>query len=390
MFDFDTNFNALRGAGNCKWDVPQGVIPMSVADMDFQSPPVVVEALQKRIATGLFGYEVLTEADYDAIIQWRKTRHGETIPREHLLATPGVLNTMRAAIYALTKEGDGVIVMPPLHTPSITSASMRNRRCIEVPMLEDADGYYTLDFAGLEDAFRGGARVLNICSPNNPTGRVWTMEELTQLADLLTRWDAYAIADEIHSDIIYGGKQHISLRTLPDMGQRVISVFSPSKSFNFGGFHIGSAVIADPALRKRVTEILYESGAVCGRPGAIAIAAQTAAYTQGGPWLDALLRYLEGNIDYTLDVLKDTPLRAQRPEATCLMWVDCRALNLDTAAYNALVEKAGVFPDPGHYYFMDNHKIGGYTGMQSHFRMNIATPRAQLAEALDRLCKCLK
>ena len=305
------------------------------------------------------------------------------------MATPGVLNTMRAALYALTKEGDKVIVMPPLHTPSITSASMRGRVCVEVLMNDDGNGYYTLNYEGIEQAFKDGAKVLMFCSPSNPSGRVWTKEELERLAQIVIKYNGYVIADEIHADIVYKGHKFISLRLIEGMEDRAICVFSPSKSFNFGGFHIGSVVVKDDNLRKRIKDILYETGNVCGRPTAMSICAQTAAYTQGGAWLDELLEYLQANIDFVCEELKGTPLKAYKPESTILMWIDCSALNLTTEKYNELMKKAGIMPDPGHYYWMDNHKIDAYKGLQDHIRINIGAPRATLKEAIDRLKKAL-
>ena len=381
------NFDAVhsRIPGNCKWDEAEGLLPLSMADMDFASPPCVVSALQERFSRGLFGYQVLTGQDYDAIVDWRMRRHGEELKREWLLVTPGVLNTMRAAVYALTEPGDRVIVQTPLHTPSITSASMRGRICLDVPMGFDGDGRYVMDYEGLERAFASGARVMTLCSPSNPTGRVWTYEELEKLARLVQKYDAYVIADEIHADILYRGAKHISLRTLPGMGKRVISTFSPSKSFNFGGFHIATAVIEDDDLRGRISALLYETGICCGRPGAMEITAQTAAYTGGGEWLDALIEYLDGNISVVMEGLKNTPFKAYRPEASILMWIGCGAMGWDTAAYHRAMRKAGLQPDPGHYYFMDNSRIGAYSGMQSHFRLNIGAPRSTIAEAVRRL-----
>ena len=288
-FDFDRIYDRIPG--NCKWSGAGDILPLSVADMDFASPPCVAEALQERIQKGLFGYQVLTPADYQAIIDWRARRHGEELRREWLLATPGVLNTMRAALYALTEPGDRIIVQTPLHTPSITSASMRGRICLDVPMLCGDAGRYTMDYEGLEKAFASGARVLALCSPNNPTGRVWTYDELERLAALVKKYDAYVVADEIHADIVYFA-HHISLRTLPDMGKRVVVTFSPSKTFNFGGLHIATAVVEDDDLRKKMYDLMYEAGICCGRPGALEITAQTAAYTHGDAWLDALLAYL--------------------------------------------------------------------------------------------------
>jgi cystathionine beta-lyase len=229
MYDFDKVYSQ-REIGNCKWMVDDGCIALSVADMDFASPPEVTKALIERVSTGLYGYEMMTERDYQAIIDWRFKRHGEVIKREHLLATPGVLNTMRASLYAITNEGDKVIVMPPLHTPSITTASMRGRKCVEVSMICN-NGYYTLDYEGIENAFKGGAKVLMFCSPSNPTGRVWTKEELERLAKIVIKYNGYVISDEIHADVVFSGNKFISLRTIPGMEDRAICVFSPSKSF---------------------------------------------------------------------------------------------------------------------------------------------------------------
>ena len=382
-FNFDVVHSRIPG--NCKWSEAGGLIPMSVADMDFASPPCVVSALQERISSGLFGYQVLTEQDYQAVIDWRLRRHGEVLKREWLLVTPGVLNTMRAAVYALTEPGDRVIVQTPLHTPSITSASMRGRICLDVPMKLDAEGRYRMDYTALEQAFASGVRVMTLCAPSNPTGRVWTYDELEQLAQLVQKYDAYVVTDEIHADILYRDAKHISLRTLPGMGKRVISTFSPSKSFNFGGFHIATAVIEDDALRSRVSALLYETGICCGRPGAMEITAQTAAYTHGDAWLDSLIGYLDENISVVLDGLKGTRFKAYRPEASILMWIDCSEMGWDTAAYHRAMEAAGVQPDPGHYYFMDISKIDGYSGMQSHFRLNIGAPRSTIEEAVRRI-----
>ena len=387
MWNFDSMFE--RVPGNCKWDAEPNVIPLSVADMDFQSPPCVVEALKERVEKGLFGYQVLTDRDYEAVIRWRQQRHGQQLHREHLLATPGVLNTMRAAIYALTNPGDPVIVQTPLHTPSITSASLRGRHCLDVPMNRDEAERYTMNFAGLETALRGGARVLAFCSPNNPTGRVWTGEELERLAWLVRKYDGYVISDEIHADLIYPGHRFLSLGELPDMADRTVTVFSPSKTFNFGGFHIATGVIPNAALRQRISDILYESGACCGRPDAMAITAQTAAYEQGGAWLDGLMEYLQKNVARVLEGLEGTPLKAAAPEASILMWINCEAMGWDTETYHRLMNRAGILPDPGHYYFMDNHAIDGYRGPQTHFRINIATPSEILCHALARLKCCL-
>lgn len=383
MYDFDS-IPASHVPGNCKWDVPAGVIPMGIADMDFPSPPEIGQAIAERVRCGLFGYQTLTEADYQAVIDWRLRRHGESLKREWIVATNGVLNTMRAAVYAMTEPGDSVVVMTPLHTPSITSASMRGRVCVDVPMLCE-NGRYTFDLDGLDRAFKAGARVLALCSPSNPTGRVWTFEELRGLADVVIAHDARVICDEIHADILYPGARFVSLRTLEGMGMRTVCTFSPSKSFNFGGFHIATLICEDGVLRKRIQDILYEAGICCGRPGAMEITAQTTAYTKCGTWLDELIGYLDGNADMVIRELEGTPLKVRKPEASILMWVDCAELGWNTDALYRFAEGIGIQVDPGHYYFMDNHHIEDYTGPQSHFRMNIGTHREVLADALTRI-----
>jgi len=235
-YDFD-QFVDRRAIDALKWDVPEGIIPMSIADTEFLSPPEIAEAIRERAAVASYGYTGMTDADYDAVLDWIATHQGQKVPRDHLLSTPGVLYTMRVVMYALTEPGDRVIIQMPLHTPSIGSAGLRQRVPIKNVMKRLPDGGYTFDLEDLERCFKSGARVLMMCSPNNPTGRVWTMEELSGVAELVEKYDAWIVSDEIHRDIVYRGKRHIPIATLPGMGERAITVFSTSKTFNMGGFH---------------------------------------------------------------------------------------------------------------------------------------------------------
>lgn len=382
MYDFDTILNpdaqaAVEGRN------PGYIVRMGVADMDFRSPPEVTEALIARARKGWYGYQGMTEDDYDAVRTWSAEHNGQEIPREHLLATPGVLYTMRACMYALTEQGDRVVIAPPLHTPSIRTAELKGRIPVRAQMRRLPDGSYTLDLDMLEKCFREGARVLLLCSPNNPTGRVLTYDELAGIAELSTRYGVRVVSDEIHRDIVYPPHRHIPLATLPGM-EEAVTVFSPSKTFNMGGCHIGSAVISDAELRERVREELYAYGHSCGRPDLFAITAQTAAYRKGAAWLGELLTYLEGNIGTALEMLDGLPLRAVRPEGTMLLWVDCEALGMDTAAFwEFMKNRAHIQVDPGHYY--DTADIGSYTGPQHHFRMKLAMPRRLLRYALGNL-----
>ncbi|MBK35089.1 MAG: hypothetical protein CME26_06105 [Gemmatimonadetes bacterium] len=382
-YDFDQIVDR-RAINASKWNVTEGIIPMSIADTDFLSPPEVSEAIRERVAVESYGYSRMTDADYDAILDWIGTHQRQEVPREHLLSTPGVLYTMRVVMFALTEPGDRVIVQTPLHTPSIGSAELRRRVPVKNQMKRLPDGRYTFDLDNLERCLAEGARVLMMCAPNNPTGRVWTMEELSGLADLVKEYDAWIVSDEIHRDIVYRGKRHIPISTLPGMEERAITVFSTSKTFNMGGFHIGSAIIADPRLRADVTQAFYEYGHSCGRPSALCIVAQTAAYKHGAGWLEELLEYLDGNISLALKYLEGTPLAVFRPDGTFLLWVDCEALGMHTDELKLFMrEKARIQPAPGHYF--DTYQIGEYTGLQHHFRLNIAMPRSLIEEAMDRL-----
>ena len=385
MYDFDKIVNR-RNIGACKYlGVADDILPMSIADMEFAAPPEVIEALQKRAAHGNYGYTMMVDEDYQAVIDFVKARHQIDIPREHLLATPGVLNTMRCSMYALTEPGDKVAVILPLHTPSIRSASMQGRIACESWMKRRSDGNYTFDFEDLEKHFASGARVLMMCSPHNPTGRVWSFEELSTLAELVKKYDCTVISDEIHRDLVYEGHKHIPLASLPDMAERVVTVFSASKTFNLGGCHIGSAVIANAQLKEKIRSLLYEYGHECGRPPLFSLVAQTAAYKYGEKYLDEMISYLESNIDMAMEYLKDLPVKVCRPEASFLIWVDCSQLKWDTDTLARKLAEAGISADPGHYY--DTWHIAGYTGVQHHFRLAIGMPKALLEPALMRLRK---
>ena len=382
-YDFDRIIDR-RGTGSCKWrSAGPDILPMTTADMDFASPPEVTGALKRRAEHGVFGYDVMGDEDYQAVIDFVRARHGVAIPREHLLATPGVLYTMRCAMYMLTEPGDKVVVIAPLHTPSIRSAGMCGRVPLVSWMRRTADGNYTVDPEDLEKQFRQGAKVLMMCSPNNPTGRVWTREELTAIADLVKRYGLAVVSDEIHRDLAYSGHRHISIAELPGMAERTITVFSPSKTFNFGGMHIGSAVSANTEWLAKLRAELYEYGHDCGRPPVFSLTAQTAAYRYGGEYLDELIAYLEGNADLMLHSLEGLPVHACRPQASFLLWVDCHELKLDTAGLAAMLREAGIAADPGHYY--DTADIAGYTGPQHHFRLAFGFSRKLIEPAMERL-----
>lgn len=383
MYNFDYAV-PRRNLNACKYlNVGDDLLPMSIADMEFAAPEEVQQALHRRVDAANYGYTMMVEEDYNAVIDWCRKRHGSEIPYDHLLATPGVLNTMRCSMYALTQAGDRVLVVRPLHTPSIRSASMQGRIGCVSDLLRTADGNYTFDFEDIEQHFKSGVKVMMLCSPHNPTGRVWTRNELETLSSLVIKYSVTVISDEIHRDLILPGNTHTVLADLPEMQERVITVFSGSKTFNLGGCHIGSAVIADSKLRQRVREKLYEFGHECGRPPLFSLIAQTTAYRQCGAYADGLIAYLDKNVDLAMEYLQDLPVFAVRPQASFLLWVDCSQLKLNTEELTAMLARAGIIADPGHYY--DTSDIHNYHGLQHHFRLAIGMPRKMLETAMSKL-----
>jgi len=384
-YNFDQIINR-HNCGACKWmEAPAGALPMTIADMEFNSPPEVLEALHRRVDSCNYGYTVMTDEDYQAVIDFVQYRHNLTIKREHLLATPGVLYTMRCAMYMLTAPGDKVVVTAPLHTPSIKSAGMQDRIPLINWLRRTADGNYTFDYEDLEAQFRAGGKVLMMCAPNNPTGRVWTQAELIPVAELVKKYDVKVVTDEIHRDLIYKGYQHCSIAALPGMAERTITVFSPSKTFNFGGMHIGSAVSENSDYLQKLRSKLYEIGHDCGRPPLFSLTAQTAAYKYGRQWLEELINYLENNADMMLHYLEGLPVKACRPESSFLLWVDCSELKLNTRELYNMLLTAGITADPGHYY--DTADIANYHGLQHHFRLAFGMPRQLLEPAMEKLRK---
>lgn len=382
---FDEMFDR-RVTGAEKWyGISDENISMTIADMDFPLMPEVGQAIKETVNKREFGYLEMKEENYNVILSWIQRRTGERVPREYLIDTPGVLYTMRTAMYALTEPGDKVIVQTPLHTPSIATASMNGRIPLKNRLIYQ-DGDYMMDYDNLEQCFRDGGRVLMMCAPNNPTGRVWSKEELDKVAELVNKYDAYLLVDEIHRDIIWEGNKHISPSSMPNLAERTVAAFSTSKTFNMGGFHIGSAIIPSKEIRDKVIKQFYSFGYSCGRPTVIDMAAQTAVYSKGEEWYKQMLTYVEGNIDLALEYLEGLPLHASKPQGTFLLWADISDLRADRDKLcNIMQDQWKVLCDPGSYY--DTKDYREYKGMEHHIRFNLATQRMHVEQAFDRIRK---
>jgi cystathionine beta-lyase len=386
-YDFDKIVDRTA-TESMKWVYPRQVlkvedaIPMWVADMDFEAPPALVEALGRRAAHGIFGYPLVPPSFYAAAIGWLGRRHGWPIQKEWMSMTPGVVPALNYAVRAFSKRGDGVIIQTPVYHPFFYAIENNGRRIVRNPLRFDGRRYL-MDFDDLESKIDAPGRMLILCSPHNPVGRVWTREELERLAMIAAERDLLVISDEIHHDLVYPGHRHHVLAALsPEMAARTLTFIAPSKTFNIPGLATAAAVASNPDLFKKFEDEAERSGFDLGQ--VFGIVGFEAAYAHGEDWLEALLPYLEANVDFLEKFLTDRvpQIRLIRPEGTYLALLDCRELGLDQAALNDFfLKKARVYLNDG---TMFGSELEGFV------RINFGCPRALLAQALERIDRAVK
>lgn len=370
-----------RGTGSYKWDSydNDGLIPMWVADMDFRTAPAVTEAVVKRAEQGIFGYTLVGEEYYSAVRDWFAKRHQWHIDTDMLIYTSGVVPAVSAIIKAMTQPGDKVIVQTPAY--NCFFSSIRNNGCelSANALIRQADHSYSLDFDDLEErAADPAAKVLILCNPHNPTGRIWTPEELRRVADICRRNRVFVIADEIHCELTYEGAEYTPFATVCGEGLPHAVCVSPSKAFNIAGLQIANIIASDADVRARIDRAINDNEVCDVNP--FGVAATVAAYRHGGEWLDELREYLHDNHlvvkeffatrlpEYTI-----TPL-----QSTYLVWIDCRHTGIGSERLSAMLIAAGVALSPGSIY-----------GVDGFMRLNIACPRQRLTEGLERIYKVL-
>ena len=381
-YDFNTII-PRRGTNSYKWDTPEEehVLPMWVADMDFRTAPAIIDALQKRVAHGIFGYTKVPEAYYDAVVRWFEGRHRWRIDPQWIIYTSGVVPALSAIIKALTAPGDKVIVQTPAY--NCFYSSIRNDGCfLSANNLVYRDGRYTIDFDDL-DRKLAGAKVFLMSNPHNPSGRVYTAEELTRIGELCVKHDVVILSDEIHGDLVYKPHKHIHIAALDEaFARRTVTFTAPSKTFNLAGLSTSVAITPDAALRRRLQQEFNKLHADQGNIfGTVAL---EAAYTHGDEWLERLLEYLEGNIRYVTDFLhrKMPSVKCVPPEGTYLMWLDFRAWPMThEEIYRFMVERAGIGVNEGAMF--------GEEG-RGWMRMNIATQRSVVERAMNQLSEAAR
>lgn len=374
-YDFDKTIDR-RATNSYKWDsAPEGVLPMWVADMDFRTAPAIIDALQKRVAHGIFGYTRVPDAYYDAVTSWFSRRHGWDIDREWIIYTSGVVPAVSAVIKALTVPGDKVIVQTPVY--NCFFSSIRNNGCeiVSNPLRRTADTY-EMDFDALERcATDPRAKVMLLCNPHNPAGRVWTPDELTRLGNICLRNGVTVVADEIHCELVYQGFKYTPFASLSDAFlHRSVTCVSPSKAFNIAGLQIANIVAFDNDLRSRIDKAININEVCDVNP--FGVAATIAAYNEGEEWLNQLVDYLHGNYEAMAEFcrreLPEFPIT--RLEGTYLVWMDCSSLGMPSDALeHALLDDARLWLNAGTMY-----------GAEGYMRWNIACPRSVMLDGLNR------
>ena len=371
-----------RHTNSLKWDEYPDTLPLWVADMDFRTAPPIIEALVKRAQHGIFGYTHVPDEYYDAYINWFSSRHGWNFNREDIIYTIGIVPAISAILKAMTSPGDKVIVQSP--TYNCFFSSIRNNGCrLLANHLIDTGNGYVIDFEDLEaKASDPEAKVLILCNPHNPVGRIWTRDELKRIADICLKHNIFVISDEIHCEFTYNGAQYTPFATLgDDVVNNCAVCVSPSKAFNIAGLQISNIVVRNESIRNRIDRAINDNEVCDVNP--FGVIAAIKAYTEGAPWLDGLMDYLYDNYCYLREFFRQnfpqfpvTPL-----EATYLAWVNVSSSGMSGKDFCKMVcEKTGLKLNDGEMYG---------PGGEDYIRINFACPRSILEDAMQRLRKAL-
>lgn len=385
-FDFDRLIDRSN-TRSYKWDQSEklfghkDILPLWVADMDFESPKEVVEALKQRAAEGIYGYTIRDDAYMDAIVGWFARRHNWTFKKEWLTDTPGIVPALSIAVQAFTEKGGQVVIQSPVYYPFFDVINLNERELVNSPLLE-VNGRLEMDYDGLEHIFQNGAKLMLLCNPHNPGGRVWDRTDLERLAALVIKYDVIVVSDEIHCDMIMPGHTHIPFASLSEeIAARTITTLAPSKTFNLPGLQTAFTVISNLRI-KRAFDKLVKALSI-HMVNFFGPVATEACYTHGDAWLDELTKYIAGNADYAVTFIQDRlpMLKPMKLEGTYLLWVDCRELSLDvTEIKDLMFNQARVA-------FSEGSVFG--PGGEGRLRINLACPRTVLAQALEQFAQAV-
>jgi cystathionine beta-lyase len=385
-YDFD-QIISRDGTASVKYEArgnvfgKQDIIPLWVADMDFAVPEAVQRALRQRAKHPVYGYSVYPDALYTSLMLWLEQRHHWQVERESIVPCPGVVPSLHAAIMACSTADAGIIVQPPVYAPFLAAPEATGRKLLLNP-LKLQDGRYEFDLEDLARCGKAGGKILILCSPHNPVGRVWQEQELTALLAVCEKYGITVISDEIHHDLVYPGTLHVPLAKLARGRVNVITAVAPSKTFNIAGLGLSALIVPHKVDREAIATAFGTLHVSAANP--FSITAFAAAYSEGAAWLDALLNYLAGNRDFVRDFIsRQLPqIRLIEAEGTYLLWLDCRAMSMDDKQLkHFFVHEAGVGLSPG---ILFGEQGSGF------MRMNIGAPRSVLKQALLQIAQAIE
>lgn len=390
-YDFETVLDRYDN-GSVKWNlmkkkkpqVARGIVPFSIADMEFKNPPEIVEALKDWLDRGVLGYQTAEPSWYEAVTGWTRRRYGWETRPEWFYTTPGIVNALYHGVAAFTEEGDGVIIMPPVYHPFYKAVEENGRRLVRCPLIEGEDLHYSIDCEKLEElASKPENRLLILCNPHNPVGRVWTREELMEVSRICLKHQVFVISDEIHCDLIMPGNTFTSFASLSEETEKnTMTCMAPSKTFNLAGLQASCVIIPDQERRRRLkaqmAKVSYE-----GRVNALAYKAMEAAYTKCDAWLGEVIQVIWENHRTLKQFMEERlpEIRTAKLQGTYLQWMDLRALGWTPERQEEIMTEADLFFDEG---IMFGPEGGGFE------RMNLACPKSVLLDALSRLEKAVR
>jgi len=385
-FDFDALLDR-RGTWAMKWDAAarfygvDDVIPLWVADIDIPAPPVVVDALRKRVEHPIYGYPMLPPSYWDPVVRWLEERQNWAVRSDWLAACPGVVPALNLCVQAFSQPGDTIVIQTPVYHPFYFAVENNGRRLIRNPLRFEG-GRWMMDLDDLARRIDGRTRMLVLCSPHNPVGRVWSRDELAAVGEIALANDAIVVSDEIHCELLLNGSHHVPFASLsPELEQNSIVCMAPSKTFNLAGLATSFIVVSNPRMRAAIQRRI--SGAV-GSVTPFGYTALEASFREGDDWLTQVLHYIEGNVTYVRLFVQDhmPRVKVMPIEGTYLMWLDFRALGMDIHRLSSFLrEKARVGLDEGYVFG---------PGGEGFARMNIACPRSTVQEGLTRIAAALQ
>lgn len=376
IIDRTNNFSAKWSEMNKNFGT-NNLLPMWVADMDFLTAPCVMEALKDRLEQGIFGYTTRPSSYNESIVNWLDNRFSWKINQEWLMFSPAVITSISLLIQNLTQKNDKIMIQEPVYSPFHSIVESNERNLVISPLVKLDDGSYVMDYEDIEAKIKD-VKVFILCNPHNPVGRVWTREELTRLGEICLKHNVLVISDEIHSDIILKNHKHTPFASISkEFRENTITCMAPTKTFNLAGLQSSFLVISNPYYY----EVMDKAFSILDikRNNAFSLVATEAAYNYGEDWLYELIKYIEDNVDFAIDYIKNhmPQLKVKKPEGTYLLWVDFSNLNVDKKDLkNALINK-------GRIALSDGSSFG--IGDAGYYRINLACPRSMVLEGLKRI-----